>query len=102
MASLQESVREAVAAVANEAPEVKAAVGAAAASAAIPAPTGAGVNALWKVLIGGLVLILLIALIGIIYTIADGNRDTAPDVLVTVFSSGLTGLIGLFVRSPAS
>jgi hypothetical protein len=27
---------------------------------------------------------------------------TSPDVIVTVFTAALTGLIGLFVRTPAS
>ena len=99
---MAESVHAAVEAVADQPTEVRAAVGAAAATAAIPAPTGSGVNALWKFLVVGIVIVLLAAVGGIIYVVADGNDATTPDVLVTVFSSALTGLIGLFVRSPAS
>lgn len=100
MATLEESVRDAVAGVADEASEIKAAVGAAAVTAAIPSPVGPEVNTLWKTLVSGLVAILALSLGGIIYTVADANELTSPDVLVTVFSSVLTGLIGLFVRSP--
>ncbi len=101
MATLEESVRDAVAGVADETAEIKAAVGAAAVTAAIPSPVGPEVNTLWKTLVSGLVAILVLSLGGIIYTVADANELTSPDVLVTVFSSVLTGLIGLFVRSPA-
>ena len=60
-------------------------------------PSGAEVNRLWTILVAGLVAVTLIALIGVIYAVGAGK---SPDVLVTVFTSALTGLIGLFVRSP--
>lgn len=68
------------------------------ANGAISAP--AEVNRLWTILVGGLVVVVVLCLGGVIYTVVDGNDKTSPDVLVTVFSSALTGLIGLFVRAP--
>lgn len=92
------NVGAAVAAVKDEPAAVKAAVGAAAAAAAVPTPTSEQAGWLWRMLVGGLMIILITALIGIIITVQDGKNSTSPDVLVTVFSSSLTGLIGLFVR----
>jgi hypothetical protein len=101
--SVQEAVRDAVQGVSEESSEVKAAVGAAAATAAtrIPDPLPGEVGVLWKILVLALSVVLVIALAGIIWTVVDGKEDTSPDVIVTVFSSALTGLLGLFVKSPA-
>ena len=79
---------------------VKAAVGVAVANQ-IPPPPAPVVGTLWKVLVWSLSVILVIALGGIIYTVADGKTSTSPDVLVTVFTAALTGLIGLFVKTPS-
>jgi uncharacterized membrane protein YqjE len=56
--------------------------------------------ALWRILVGALALILLMSLGGIIVTVADGNDRTRPDAIVTVFLFALTGLLGLFAKSP--
>jgi hypothetical protein len=69
---------------------------------ALPTPPAVDVGFLWKALVVGLLMVLLVSAVGIIWTIADGNDKTAPDVLVTIFTSVLTGLVGLFVRSPGS
>ncbi len=99
--SVGDSVRDALQATEGETPEVKAAVAAAAAGAAVPEPSlPSDVGFLWKALVVGMLTILVIALGGIIFTVADGNNATSPDVIVTIFTSVLTGLIGLFVRSP--
>jgi hypothetical protein len=99
--SVGETVRDALQATEGQAPEVKAAVAAAAAGAAVPAPSlPSDIGFLWKALVVGLLAVLVISLGGIIYTVADANDRTSPDVIVTIFSSALTGLIGLFVRSP--
>jgi hypothetical protein len=52
---------------------------------------------LWRILVIALSTILVISLGGIIVTVADGDDHTRPDVIVTVFSFALTGLLGLFV-----
>jgi hypothetical protein len=98
--SIEENAEEALAATANQPVEVKAAaVGAA--IAAISSPPPPVVAFIWKMLVGGLILALLAALAGIIFVVVDGSESTSPDVIVTVFTSVLTGLIGLFVRSPS-
>ena len=56
--------------------------------------------ALWRILVSALALILLMSLGGIIVTVADGNSQTRPDPIVTVFLFALTGLLGLFAKSP--
>jgi hypothetical protein len=100
--SVEQMVRDAVQGVEGESAEVKAAVGAAAATAAsrIPDPLANEVGVLWKILVLALSVVLVIALAGIIWTVVDGKENTSPDVIVTVFSSALTGLLGLFVKSP--
>jgi hypothetical protein len=67
----------------------------------VPLPARSDAGWLWRVLVLGLVVILAVSLAGIIWTVGDGNDRTSPDVIVTIFSSTLAGLIGLFVRAPA-
>jgi hypothetical protein len=93
-------VREALEATADQPIEVKAAVASEVAKAVVPTPLPQDVGFLWRTLVMGLVAAVLISLGGIIFTVADANADTSPDVIVTVFTSALTGLIGLFVQSP--
>lgn len=102
MGDLRANVQEALSAVEDQPTEVKAAVVAATATASIPPPEGPVVGTLWQVLVWGLVLVLLGALAGIIWIVVDGDTETAPNVVVTVFSSALTGLIGLFVTPSAN
>jgi hypothetical protein len=92
------NVQAVLAATQGEDPQVRAA--AAGGAASIPSPDGAAAGWLWKALVLGLVVILVIVVGGVIWTAVDGNDKTVPDVLVTIFTSALTGLIGLFVRSP--
>ena len=99
--SVEATVRDAVDGVANEPIEVKAAVGAAAATATtITYPPQDQVGVLWKILVLALAVVLVMALAGVIWTVVDGKDSTSPEVIVTIFSSALTGLIGLFVKSP--
>lgn len=104
MQNVEAATSGALSAVKDESPEVKAAVVSAAATsaAALPAPPLKDVAVLWYLLIGGLVVVLLVALGGIVWTVADGDDKTSPDVIVTIFSSALAALIGLFVKSPTS
>lgn len=96
MATLQESVNDALAATSGQAPEVQAA----AVRAAIGQPPPEAVSWLWKALVVGLILLLVISLGGVIWAVLDGTGKTSPDVIVTLFTAVLTGLIGLFVKSP--
>jgi hypothetical protein len=72
-----------------------------AALAAIPAPQGADIGWLWKALLVGLLLLLVIAVGAIVWTVLDGDDKTSADKLVTIFAALLTGTLGLFVTSPA-
>ena len=103
MGPLGENVQGAMHATATADPAVQAAAVGAAVTASLPSPPlPADVGFLWKALVVGLLAVLLVAAGGIIYTVADGNTSTTPDVLVTIFTSVLTGLVGLFVQSPRS
>ena len=100
--TVQQMVRDAMEGAAGEPVEVKAAIGAAAAAHSVPQPPATEMGTLWKILILALSVVLVIALAGIIWTVVDGKESTSPDVIVTVFSSALSGMLGLFVRSPNS
>lgn len=96
MASLQEAVTEALEATVGQPAEVQAA----AVAAAIPPPPAEQAGSLWRSLITGLVILLVLSLGGVIWAVLDGSESTSPDVIVTLFTAVLTGLLGLFVRSP--
>jgi hypothetical protein len=53
-----------------------------------------------RVLVLALSAVLVMSLAGVIATAADGNDGTRPDAIMTVFLLALTGLLGLFVKSP--
>ena len=55
-------------------------------------------NVLWLVVVVGLVLVILAAVAGLIAWAGNGNAQT--DKLVTVITTALAGLVGLFVPSP--
>lgn len=90
------AVNDALTATEGQSEEVKAA----AVAAAIPAPPPNIAGRLWLLLVGGLIVVLVGALVGVLIAVLDGNKGTSPDVIVTLFTGVLTGLIGLFVRSP--
>jgi hypothetical protein len=94
--TLQDAVSEALEATEGQPAEVQAA----AVAAAIPPPSPEAAIGLWRTLVTGLVIVLVLSLIGIMWAVLDGNANTSPDVIVTIFTAALTGLIGLFVRSP--
>lgn len=88
-------VREVAAAVSDLDPAVQQA----AIQAVVLPPTQEAANQLWMTLVRGLLLLLVIALAGLLYLLID---DKSSDVILTVFSSLLTGLIGLFAPSPTA
>jgi len=63
-------------------------------------PSQPAVDRIYLYLVPGLLILAGLALLGMFYVIADGNVDTTPDLLLTVFTATLTGLLGLFARSP--
>jgi hypothetical protein len=62
--------------------------------------SAADVSWLYKAVVGGILAIMLIALVALAWSVLDGNKDTTPDLLLTVFTGSLGALVGLFVRSP--
>jgi hypothetical protein len=57
-------------------------------------------NWLWLILVGGLMTLTGFALIGTFYLIADDKAGTSPDLALTMFTALLTGMLGLFIKSP--
>jgi hypothetical protein len=65
--------------------------------AVVPPPDSGTTKTLWIILVSGLIGLLVIALGGLIYLLADSK---SPDVALTAFTAVLTGLVGLFSPSP--
>jgi hypothetical protein len=63
-------------------------------------PSQTTANELWRWLVPGLLLLTTISLVGMLYLIADGSEKTSPDLALTAFTALLTGLLGLFIKSP--
>jgi hypothetical protein len=102
-AQVQSAVSGAMAAVAQESDSVKQAIGssaaAAAAAAAVPAPNERTTSILWIIFVSTLcVAVLVTAVLSAVYMLH--NKKAPPDALITVFTSTLTALVGLFVKSP--
>lgn len=72
------------------------------ARAAIALPDQPTSNWLYKILVPGLLILTVISLVGLILLIIDANEATPPDLVLTTFTASLTGLLGLFVKSPTS
>jgi hypothetical protein len=102
--NVQNAVAAALTATANESDAVKAAAAggaAAATSGAIAAPSSTTTNVLWTILVSVLSLVVLGSAISIIIYVVE-NKASPPDILITIFTTTLSGLIGLFVKPPAS
>jgi hypothetical protein len=94
-----DAVTKALDAVKDESVQVKeAAVNAVASSAPIGSPTK--VDGLWWAIVIGLLVLLGVTLIGLLWTVLDGNDKTSADKVLIVFTPLLTGLLGLFTPSP--
>ena len=59
------------------------------------------VSWLYRAVIAALIGTMAIALIALSWTILDGNDRTSPDLLLTVFTGALGGLVGFFARAPS-
>ena len=74
---------------------------AAAATGTIGAPSSTTTNILWTILVSVLGLVTLGSAISmIIYALQ--YKASPPDILTTVFTTTLSGLIGLFVKQPGT
>ncbi len=71
------------------------------AAGGFPRPQGADIGWIWKALIVGLLILIGIALVGVLWAVLDGDAKTDGDKALIVFTPLLTGLLGLFVTSPA-
>jgi len=98
--AFQSQQAEEVASVAQSVQNLSAPAQVAAVNAVIGPPDAPTTKIVWIILVGGLVAVLLLALGGLIYLLSEelGNTDT----LLTVFTSVLTGLVGLFAPSPVN
>jgi hypothetical protein len=94
------AVQQLVVATANEPEDVKKA--ALDVVAGIPSPQGADVGWLWRALVVGLLILILVAAGGVIWAVMDGNAKTDADKLLIIFTPALSGLIGIFVPSPTT
>jgi hypothetical protein len=97
-------VSAALAATSNETESVKAAAAggaAAAASSTLGAPSNTTTNVLWTILVSVLGLVTLGSAISILIYALE-NKASPPDILITVFTTTLSGLIGLFVKQPGT
>jgi hypothetical protein len=97
------AVADALTATQGENDTVKAAAVSAAASAAagaIAQPDTRTTQILWLILVSVLAAVVLAsALAGVIYALE--NKATPPEVLITIFTTSFSGLIGLFVKPPS-
>jgi apolipoprotein N-acyltransferase len=94
-------VQQVLADTATEPPNVKQAA-LEAVAAPIPPPTGTDIGWLWKALVVGLLILIGIAAVGVIWAVLDGKDGTDADKVLIIFTPLLTGLLGLFVPSPAA
>lgn len=99
--TLKANIESAINATEGQPGEVVAAAVQGAASAPLPPPPAVALGFVWKALVVGLIAILVLSLLGIIWVVQDAAATTSPDVLVTVFTTSLAGLLGLFVKGPA-
>lgn len=97
-ASRASAIEQVMRATAGEKPAVKRAALAALLDQ-VPPPTTWGTNIVWIVFVGGLVLILALAVLGLTHVLGTGVTD---DKLVTIFTTVLAGLLGLFAQKPGT
>ncbi len=91
--SRAEGVQQVLQAAADESPAVKQA----ALSALVPAPGKTAADIVWIVLVSGLIVILVLAVLALTHVLGHTVSD---DKIVTIFTTVLAGLLGLFAKSP--
>jgi type VI protein secretion system component VasF len=57
-------------------------------------------DSLWTWFVRGLLILLVLALVGLGWSVLDGQENTDPNLFLTVFTTVLAGLTGVFVKSP--
>lgn len=78
----------------NESADVKAN----ALAAIMPPPSRDAADVVWGILVSGLVVLLVLSILGLTHVLGHKIND---DKVVTVFTTSLAGLLGLFIKSPA-
>jgi hypothetical protein len=68
--------------------------------AAIGEPSAKTRDTLWLLFVGGLVLALVGSVAGVLVAALDGKDTTTTDDALKIFTPLLTGLVGVFVKSP--
>jgi hypothetical protein len=63
----------------------------------IPAPTRTAADTVWIILVIGLVVLLVLSVLGLMHVY---GHSIADDKLVTIFTTTLAGLLGLFAKGP--
>lgn len=71
----------------------------AALSALVPPPGRTAADIVWIVLVCGLVVLLVLAILGLTHVLGHTVNE---DKIVTIFTTVLAGLLGLFAKSPGS
>jgi hypothetical protein len=95
-AVIAQNVQQVLAATKGESDNVKQAA-LTAVGAQIPPPTWQAANILWVILVTGLAIVLVLSALALMHVIGTGITE---DKIVTVFSTVLAGLLGLFAKSP--
>jgi hypothetical protein len=90
------AVQQVINATAGEAPDVKAAA-IKVLQPPIPPPTRTAGDVVWITLVFGLVVVLLLGILGLTHVFGHKISD---DKFITVFTTTLAGLLGLFVKTP--
>lgn len=67
--------------------------------AALGQPTPQGTNVVWYIIVGGLVLVLVIAALALTHWFGDKASD---DKMVTIITTIVAGLLGLVAPSPVA
>jgi hypothetical protein len=91
------SIQQVMQVTGDQTPEVKKA--ALEALGPVPNPSHSAADILWIILVSGLVVILVLTILGLTHVIGNNVTD---DKIVTIFTTVLAGLLGLFVKSPTT
>src|SRR5689334_16537513 len=67
--------------------------------AIVPPPTRSTADIVWTILVSGLVAVLVLTILGLMHVV---GHSIADDKIITVFTTTLAGLLGLFIKTPGS
>src|SRR5688500_4041902 len=66
----------------------------------IDSPSAKTRDILWLIFVGGLIVALLASVVGVLIAALDNHETTKTDDILKIFTPLLTGIVGLFVKSP--